>query len=99
MWPSFDDFYDLYDRKRGRPNAEVEWAKIPQRDREAIMQAVPAYVANNPKEYRKDPERYLKLRTWEDEVIPRNTQTNGKPSAEQRAENYKRILAERYPDQ
>ncbi len=96
VWPSFDDFYDLYDRKRGRPNAEAEWAKIPQHDREAIMQAVPAYIANNPKEYRKDPERYLKLRTWEDEVIQRTTNGNGKPTDQQVSNDLDRIIAQRY---
>lgn len=96
LWPSFDDFWNLYDKKRGRPNAEHEWAKIEQADREAIMQAVPAYTAANAKQYRKDPERYLKLRTWTDEVIDPTTPTNGTGSAQQISNDLDRIIAERY---
>lgn len=78
IWPTFLDFYDLYDKRRHRPDAEVEWAKIQQADREAIMAALPAYTRNNTKQYRLDPERYLKKKAWLDEVIERNTPTNGK---------------------
>lgn len=79
VWPSFDDFWNLYDKKRGRPTAEREWAKVPQADREAIMAAVPVYTLATPKEFRKDPERYLKNKAWQDEVV--NRTTDGKPSA------------------
>jgi hypothetical protein len=98
LWPTFDDFYDLYDKKRGRPNAESEWGKLTQRDREDIMQSVPAYVVNNPKEYRKDPERYLKHRTWQDEVIQRRqdpkTQTTD-DRKQQLAESLAKSFADR----
>ena len=69
-WPSFDDFYDLYEKKRGRPNAEKFWNKLTQKEKEECMAAVPAYVASTPdKTYRKDPERYLRHKAFQDEII------------------------------
>jgi hypothetical protein len=98
IWPTFNDFYEAYGKKRGRPEAERQWAKISQADREAIMAAVPNYVLHTPKEFRKDPERYLSKQAWTDEVIPRKTPaSNGKPTDEERSANYERILAQRYP--
>ena len=70
IWPSFEDFYDAYDKKRGRPNAEKYWGKLTQKEKEACMAALPAYIASTPnKVYRKDPERYLRHKAFNDEVI------------------------------
>lgn len=69
VWPTFDDFYNAYQKKVGRVNAEKQWAKLKQKDKEELMQHVPLYVKSREKKYRKDPERYLKHRTWEDEII------------------------------
>ena len=99
IWPTFQNFWDAYEKKGNRKTAEAEWAKLPQADREAIMVNVPRYNASKPdKQFRKDGERYLKLRAWEDAIVERTTpQANGQPTAEQRSANYERILAERYP--
>lgn len=96
LWPTFDDFYNAYGKKRGRPDAERQWAKLPQKDREAVMAAIPHYIANTPKEFRKDPERYLSKRAWEDEVITRTTGTNGQPTHEEQMDALGRVLEERY---
>lgn len=70
IWPTFDDFYDAYDKKRGRPNAEKWWGKLTQKEKEDCMAAIPAYIQANPnKVYRKDPERYLRHKAFYDEVI------------------------------
>lgn len=70
LWPDFKDFFDLYNKRCGKPSAEREWKKLSQKDREAVMQALPDYIAAKPdKTFRKDPERYLKTRAWEDEII------------------------------
>jgi len=96
LWPSFTDFWQAYGKSRGKPVALQLWAKIHQADREAIMAALPAYTAANEKQYRLDPERYLRRRAWEDEVIPRNATTNGKPSNEQLSNDLDRVIAQRY---
>jgi hypothetical protein len=99
IWPCFDDFYNAYEKKRDRPLCEAAWAKLSQRDREAVMQAIPAYIASTPdKTYRKDPSRYLKNRAWEDEIV--QPKSNGAAeSVEQRtlgvAEATAQLLARR----
>lgn len=68
LWPTFDDFWNRYDKKTGKPKAETYWKKIEQRAREKIMEHLDQYTLID-KQYRKDPERYLKNKSWEDEVI------------------------------
>ena len=81
LWPSFDDFWTLYEKKGSRKLTEAEWRKISQRDREAIMHRVPDYNRAKPdKVYRKDGQRFLRDRTWEDEIITSNHRTNGSES-------------------
>lgn len=90
IWPTFEDFWNAYDKKRGRPNAEREWAKLSQADREAVMTAVPAYVAVTEKSYRKDPERYLKHKAWKDEII--KPTTHGQQSLTDKAQQAFELL-------
>jgi hypothetical protein len=77
----FTKFWDLYAKKIGKPNSEKEWLKISKLKGyelifEDIFAAVKAYVAANPeKQFRKDPERWLKYECWNDEVI-NNEQIN-----------------------
>jgi len=75
VWPTFDDFWDKYDKKKGKPKSEELWKKIDQVAREKIMIHLDLYRLIE-KQYRKDPERYLKNKSWEDEVII-NNQSNG----------------------
>jgi hypothetical protein len=83
IWPTFQNFWDAYERKGNRKTAQVEWERTTQPEREAIMQNVPAYNASKPdKQYRKDGERYLKQRVWEDAIIAPTTSNNGKHKPE-----------------
>lgn len=68
--PSFDDFWDLYDKKRDRQTSEDLWNKLKQADREAIIAYIPQYKEAEPrKKFRKDPTTFLRHRSWEDEII------------------------------
>ncbi len=70
VWPSFDDFWNLYDKKVGKPNAEKRWKKINQGAREKIMQHLELYVRSTPDtKYRKNPDTYLNQESWNDEII------------------------------
>jgi hypothetical protein len=70
LWPTFDDFWDLYDKKQDRAACEKKWKKIGQGDREEIMQHLQLYIPSTPdKNFRKNPETYLNNRSWENEVI------------------------------
>lgn len=81
VWPSFFDFWDKYDKKVGKPKAEVYWKKIDQGGREKIMLHLNSYVLEVEKKYRKDPERYLKNQCWNDEIIIGNGHTKGSTKA------------------
>lgn len=77
LWPSFEDFWNAYQKKIARPKCEKKWNKLKQSDKEKIMQHVPIYVQSTPeKEYRKHPYTYLHNESWNDEVIFKH----GKPT-------------------
>ena len=66
----FDDFWDLYDKKRDRATSERLWLNLSKRDQEAAMAYIPAYKQAQPeKQFRKDPTTFLRHRSWEDELI------------------------------
>lgn len=83
--PSFDEWWDLYDKKCGKKKAEEKWNKLTPEDRIACYNATPAYVASvSDKQFQKHPLTYLNGECWNDEIIQNrngNKQTNR--SAEQ----------------
>ena len=78
--PEFTQWWTIY-AKGSRKLSEAEWQKLSSQDREACLKQTPAFIASKPdKVFRKDGERYLKNRTWEDPIVgPSTTQSNGKP--------------------
>lgn len=76
VWPTFLDFWDKYDKRVGKPKAEICFKKINQGAREKIMQHLDEYILVE-KQYRKDPERYLKAEAWNNEVIIKQPIKNG----------------------
>jgi hypothetical protein len=96
----FTEFWDLYAKKTGKPNSEKEWFKISKlKDADLVFQdifaAVKIYVAAKPdKQFRKDPERWLKYECWNDEVII-NEQINANTTSTGRKESsHERIKRE-----
>ena len=70
---TFDDFWNLYDKKVGRPKCEKLWEKLSKSEREECMSYIPAYKQAQPdKQYRKNPETFLRNKSWHDEIITRN---------------------------
>ena len=68
--PSFDDWWNAYDKKCGRKKAETRWNRLPSFEKIACMNATPAYVRATPdKAYRKHPLTYLNGECWNDEII------------------------------
>lgn len=68
--PSFDDWWNAYDKKCGRKKAEARWDRLPSFEKIACMKATPAYVQATPdKAYRKHPLTYLNGECWNDEII------------------------------
>lgn len=76
VYPSFEDFWKKYDKKVGKIKAEKNWENVSQADREKIMLHLPLYTQKE-RQFRKDPERYLKHRTWEDEVVLEQPKNKG----------------------
>lgn len=79
LWPSFQDFWDLYDKKTdSKVKCEKKWNRLSQNIREEIMQHLPYYVMSTPdKQYRKNPSTYLNNHGWTHEIIQKNNR-NGK---------------------
>ena len=66
----FEEFWTKYDKKVGKESAIKLWVKLKEAEKESILKQVEAYVLSKPeKVYRKDPERYLRHRVWEDELV------------------------------
>ena len=68
---SFDDFWDLYDKKVGKKHTlESKWIKFSDEKRHTIMEYVKNYVISTPnKKYRKNPQTFFNAEGWNDELI------------------------------
>ena len=67
----FDLFWDAYDKKVGKPNALKEWAKakIDENLLKVVVEQAKKCAQSVEKQFRKDPERWIKYKGWEDEII------------------------------
>lgn len=66
----FSTFWNLYNKKTGKPKCEVRWKNLTNKEREEVVETLPRYIQSTPdKKFRKNPETYLNNRTWEDEII------------------------------
>ncbi|MEM1337293.1 MAG: hypothetical protein AAGF96_06060 [Bacteroidota bacterium] len=74
LWPTFDDFWDLYDKKIGKKEKiKSKFDRLPHKTKEAIMAFIPDYKRSQPdKQYRKNPETFLNNESWNDELIQIN---------------------------
>lgn len=69
----FDMFWTLYDKKRGKDKAQKLWSKLSKKDKQDALAYIPLYKQAQPdKQYRKDPETFLRNKSWKDELIFRN---------------------------
>ena len=65
----FELWWNIYDKKVGKPISLILWKKIDPDLYETIFKHTRDYSAAVEKQFRKDPERYLKKQGWTDEVI------------------------------
>lgn len=69
----FEQWWKIYDKKRGKERCIAKWRKLSYTDKKACLCATPAYVASTPdKVFRKDPLTYLNGKCWNDEIIQHN---------------------------
>lgn len=72
--PTFDAFWNLYDKKMGKVKVKAKWDKLSKADKKAIMDYLPRYVESTPdKQYRKHPLTFLNQEGWNDEIIEHKT--------------------------
>ena len=71
LYPTFEDFWDMYDKKTGKKEKiESKWNKLSQSTKEKIINYIPYYIKSQPnKQYRKNPETFLNNESWNDEII------------------------------
>ena len=66
---AFDRFWNLYDKKAGRVKCKKLFNNLSENDWNKIFETLPTYIQATPdKQYRKNPETYLRNRAWEDEL-------------------------------
>ena len=78
IYPDFEDFWELYDKKVGDKNKlEAKWNKLSQKTKEEIIVYIPNYKISQPdKQFRKNPTTFLNNESWKDELIIK-TKSNG----------------------
>lgn len=66
--PGFAEFWNAYGKKNGKANSIQQWKKLKPNAElvQTIVSAATIYSASTEPKYRKDPERWLKDRRWED---------------------------------
>lgn len=70
MEEKFEAFWQYYDKKRGKKKSKNLWMKLSASEVDKIREHLPLYIESTPdKQFRKDPEVYLRNECWEDEII------------------------------
>ena len=65
----FEEFRNLYNKKISKPKTETKRNNLTNKEREAIMEAVPKYLSTiKDKQFQKHPLTYLNQRSREDEI-------------------------------
>jgi hypothetical protein len=65
----FEEFWNTYNKRIGKEKTKAKWSKLKEKEVDAIFKALPSYIASREVKYRKDPERFLTHRVWEDEIL------------------------------
>lgn len=110
IWPSFDEWWNLFDYKLDRVRCERMWKKMSQQDKEKAMQHTERYVAATFTDgrfpSRRHPGTYLYNANWNDEPLirslpPEREAGNARPSMAEKgrraAEDFLRSAASAEP--
>ena len=73
---SFDEFWNLYDKKVEMSSCKKKYEKLSEEVRAKIKEHLPKYKEAQPdKQYRKNPATYLNKQSWNDELIQGDNKT------------------------
>lgn len=65
----FEAVWNLYEKKGNKKTARARWVRLSMKEKELIFSDIPKRARAQPeKKYRKDFERYISNRVWEDEI-------------------------------
>lgn len=64
---SFDQFWNMYEKKVGRTKAKVAWKRLKPDQRVLAVEQMGNHKNGKERQFWKDPERYLRDRRWEDQ--------------------------------
>ena len=81
--PTFEAFWQTYDKKLGKLKAQQKWKKLTDQDKIDILTVLPAYVAVTADErcqFRQHPATFLQNQSWKDEDIGKPQLTTGQPN-------------------
>jgi hypothetical protein len=100
IWPTFDDWWNLYDYKLDRKRCVRLWSKIAQYDREKAMAHTELYAARTYTDgrypSRRHPGTYLHNENWHDDaLIPTATPAAGGGIAE-KSRDLHELIARKY---
>lgn len=77
----FEDWWLWYDYKISKEKAKKSWNKLTESEKDLALQTVQAYVESTPdKSYRKHPTTYLNQKSFNDEIITRNSTSQSRIS-------------------
>jgi len=93
---SFEEFWELYDKKVGRKiPLEKKWLSLSDEQRHEIMDYVPDYINAQPnKKFRKNPETFFNSEAWNDEIINNNQNETENAINEAKRKIYQQLVSE-----
>lgn len=65
----FMQFWNVYDKKEGKLKAMKEWKKLSEKEKECVLSHAPKYVQGKEKKYLPLPEKYLREKRFNDEIV------------------------------
>lgn len=83
---AFETFWESYRRKGSKRLAFAEWQKMTDDERGLALAHAPPYCASREKQFQKDAQRYLKFKTYHDEIVNEthaSTSTTPTPNSRQ----------------
>lgn len=77
IYPTFNDFWNLYDKKIDLKISKSKWDILTQKEKEDIMNFLPAYIQSTPdKQFRKHPKTFLNNKSWNNEITTNKSDSN-----------------------
>ena len=90
---TFETFWAAYDKKVGKPKCEKLWEKLTIKEKIDCLNYIPLYKQAQPEKcYRKNPETFLRNKSWNDELIFRNNGTIQSDKQQQQIDKLADIL-------